>query len=192
MSGLDENRAISASSGLRINVIVLSLAFILLLAILVVAAILALRQTRAQVDVRDSLEAINSLNRIQSQLVDAETGQRGYVLTGDASYLEPYNRAAPNLLAEIRELQQSPKAGARDAAALATLYQLSDQKLAELQQTINLKQKGEGDAALSVVRSNAGKDLMERARTIMASLFLAETRRLVESRDYAADMDEML
>ena len=80
----DEKGAKSASSGLRINVVVLSLAFILLLAILVVAAILAVRQTRAQADVRDSLEVINSLNRIQSELLDAETGQRGYVLTGDA------------------------------------------------------------------------------------------------------------
>ena len=142
-----EKGAISVSPGLRINVVVLSLAFILLLAILVVAAILAVRQTRAQADVRDSLDTINSLNRIQSELLDAETGQRGYVLTGDASYLEPYNRAAPNLLREIRQLQQSPKAGVRDAAALATLYQLAEQKLGELQQVIALKQKGESDAA---------------------------------------------
>jgi CHASE3 domain sensor protein len=127
MSAQDGKGAMSVASGLRINVVVLSLAFILLLAILVVAAILALRQTRAQADVRDSLEVINGLNRIQSELLDAETGQRGYVITGDASYLEPYNRAAPNLLGEIRQLQQSPKAGVRDAAALATLYQLAEQ-----------------------------------------------------------------
>src|SRR5579863_6570634 len=136
-----DGRGAAASSGLSVNVIVLSLAFILLLAILVVAAILALRQTRAQADVRDSLEVINGLNRIQSELLDAETGQRGYVITGDASYLEPYSRAAPNLLGEIRQLQQSPKAGVRDAAALATLYQLAEQKLAELQKVIALKQK---------------------------------------------------
>jgi PAS domain S-box-containing protein len=187
-----EKGAISVSPGLRINVVVLSLAFILLLAILVVAAILAVRQTRAQADVRDSLDTINSLNRIQSELLDAETGQRGYVLTGDASYLEPYNRAAPNLLREIRQLQQSPKAGTRDAAALATLYQLADQKLAELQQVVTLKQNGEGDAALALVRSNAGKDLMDRARAILASLFSMETQRLVDTRDYAAEMDEWL
>jgi PAS domain S-box-containing protein len=188
----DEKGAVSVSSGLRINVVVLSLAFILLLAILVVAAILAVRQTRAQADVRDSLETINSLNRIQSELLDAETGQRGYVLTGDPSYLEPYNRAAPNLLGDIRQLQQSPKAGVRDAAALATLYQVAEQKLAELQQVIALKQKGESDAATAKVREGAGKDLMDRARAIMASLFSMETRRLVETRDYAAEMDEWL
>jgi len=192
ISGQDEKRAISASPGLRINVVVLSLAFILLLAILVVAAILALRQTRAQADVRDSLETINSLSRIQSELLDAETGQRGYVLTGDASYLEPYNRAAPNLLGEIRQLQQSPKAGVRDAAALATLYQLAEQKLGELQQVIALKQKGESDAATAKVREGAGKDLMDRARAILTSLFSMETRRLVETRDYAAEMDNLL
>ena len=180
-----------ASSGLRINVIVLSLAFILLLAILAVAAILAVRQNRAEADVRDSIEAINRLNLIQAGLLDAETGQRGYILTGEPSYLEPYNRAAPNILGEIRQLQQT-KAGVRDAAALATLYQVVEQKLAELQQTIALKQKGEGDAAVARVREGAGKDLMDRARTLLANLFLMETRRLVDTRDYAAEMDEIL
>jgi len=192
MSVEDGKGVISASSGLRINVIVLSSAFVLLLAILVVAAILAVRQTRAQADVRDSLEVINSLNRIQSGLLDAETAQRGYVLTGDLSYLEPYNRAAPNILGDIRQLQRHAAAGTRDAAALATLYRLAEQKLAELQQTIALKRHGDAEAAVDNVRRGVGKELMDRARAIMASLFLMETRRLVESRDYAAEMDRML
>jgi PAS domain S-box-containing protein len=188
----DEKGAMSASSGLRINIIVLSSAFILLLAILTVAAILAVRQTHAQAEVRNSLDVINSLNRIQSELLDAETGQRGYILTGDPSYLEPHDRAAPNVLGDIRRLQETTKSRPQDAATLATLYQIAEQKLTELQQTIGLKKNGEGDAALARVRKGVGKDLMDRARAIMSSLFLAETRRLVESRDYAADMDEML
>ena len=192
MSEQDDKGAIGASSGLRINVIVLSAAFILLLAILAVAAILAVRQNRAQADVRDSIEVINSLDRIQSGLLDAETGQRGYILTGNPSYLEPYNRAAPNILADIRQLQQTTKAGGRDAAALTTLYQVVDQKLAELKEVIALKQKGEGDAATAKVREGTGKDLMDRARTLMASLFAMETRRLVDTRDYAVEMDEIL
>ncbi len=192
MSEHDDEGAIRASSGLRINVIALSTAFILLLAILAVAAILAVRQNRAEADVRDSIEVINGLNRIQAELLDAETGQRGYILTGDPSYLEPYNRAAPNILADIRQLQQTTKAGVRDAAALTTLYQTAEQKLAELQQTIALKQKAEGDAAAAKVHEGAGKDLMDRARGILASLFVMETQRLVDTRDYAAEMDEIL
>jgi PAS domain S-box-containing protein len=192
MSEHDDEGAIRASSGLRINVIALSTAFILLLAILAVAAILAVRQNRAEADVRDSIEVINGLNRIQAELLDAETGQRGYILTGDPSYLEPYNRAAPNILADIRQLQQTTKAGVRDAAALTTLYQTAEQKLAELQQTIALKQKAEGDAAVAKVHEGAGKDLMDRARGILASLFVMETQRLVDTRDYASEMDEIL
>jgi len=192
MSAENGKGVMSASPGLRINVIALSSAFVLLLAILAVAAILAIRQTRAEAEVRNSLEVINSLNRIQSGLLDAETGQRGYVLTGDASYLEPYNRAAPNLLGEIRRLQEETAGRLQNAAPLATLYQLAEQKLAELQQTIALKQKGEDTAALDNVRKGIGKALMDRARAIMANLFLMETRRLAESRDYAAEMDELL
>ena len=80
----------------------------------------------------------------------------------------------------------------RDAAALATLYQLAEQKLAELQKVIALKQKGQGDAATAEVREGAGKDLMDRARFILANFFSKETLRLIDTRDYAADMDEML
>jgi PAS domain S-box-containing protein len=192
MSAQDSKDPVSASPGLRINFIALSLAFVLLLAILVVAGILALRQTRVQADVHDSLDVINSLNHIQSELLDAETGQRGYILTGDPSYLEPYNRAAPNLLGDIRHLQEATKAGARDAVALATLRQVAEQKLAELRETIELKQKGETDAALDRVRVGAGKELMDRARALMGGLFLAETRRLVENQGYAAEMDKLL
>lgn len=191
MSVEDRKAVMSAAPGLRINVIALSSAFVLLLAILAIAAILAIRQTRAQVVVHNSLEVINSLNRIQSGLLEAETGQRGYVLTGDPTYLEPYNRAAPNLLEDIRQLQQKT-AGTPDAAALATLYRVAEQKLAELQKTIELKEKGDTDAALALIREGGGKELMDRARAIMARLFLMETRRLVESRDYAAKMDKML
>jgi PAS domain S-box-containing protein len=188
----DDKGVMQAAPGLRINVIMLSVAFVLLLAILTVAAILALRQTRAQAEVRNALEIINSLNRIQAGLLDAETGQRGYVLTGDPSYLEPYNRAAPNLLGEIARLQEGTATHPREAAALATLHQLAEQKLAELKQTIGLKQQGDAAAALDNIRQGTGKDLMDRARSILANLFLLETRRLVDSRDYAAEMDEML
>jgi PAS domain S-box-containing protein len=188
----DDKDVLGAASGLRINVTALSAAFILLLAILAVAAILAVRQNRAQADVRDSIDVINRLNRIQSGLLDAETGQRGYILTGDPSYLEPYTRAAPNILGEIRQLQQTTKAGVRDAAALTALYQTAEQKLTELQETIALKRKGDGDAALGRIREGAGKDLMDRARTTLSNLFTMETQRLVDTRDYAASMDEWL
>jgi CHASE3 domain sensor protein len=84
----------STSPDLRVNIIALSFAFILLLAILVVAAILALRQTGAQADVQKSIEVINGLSTVLTELLDAETGQRGYVVSGDPSYLGPYNKAA--------------------------------------------------------------------------------------------------
>jgi hypothetical protein len=76
------------------SISLLSFAFILLLAILVAAAILALRQTGAQADVQKSIEVINGLSTVLTELLDAETGQRGYVVSGDPSYLGPYNKAA--------------------------------------------------------------------------------------------------
>src|SRR5262245_29325715 len=84
----------SISAGLRISVVPLSLALILLLAILVAAGILAFRQTSAQADVQRSIEVINNLNMVMTGLLAAETGQRGFILTNDSRYLEPFTKAA--------------------------------------------------------------------------------------------------
>jgi CHASE3 domain len=146
MAPQDDKGEVRASPGLRINIIALSAAFILLLAILIVAAILALRQRSAQADVQRSINVINGLNRVLTGLLDAETGQRGYILTGDPSYLEPFNRAAPDVLGEVRYLQEATRTDGLNAASLTTLYSVAEQKLAELHETIALQQQGKHDA----------------------------------------------
>jgi len=64
------------------------------------------KTTRAQEDVRHSLNVMSGLNRVLTSLLDAETGQRGYVITQNPDYLEPFDQATPNILAEIGMLRE--------------------------------------------------------------------------------------
>jgi PAS domain S-box-containing protein len=182
----------SISAGLRINVVPLSIALILLLAILVAAAVLAFRQTSAQADVQRSIEVINDLNRVMTGLLDAETGQRGYILTNDSRYLEPFAKAAPDVLAEIQRLQQAAQDDAQTAASLTTLRSFAEQKLAELRETISLEQQGHHDEAVARIRAGVGRELMDRVRAVIADLSQDETRRLIERRGVAAKADQLL
>jgi PAS domain S-box-containing protein len=189
---LDSKGGADTSRDLRINIFGLSAAFILLLAILGAAALLGLRQNSAQRDVEKSLDVINGLNRVLTELLDAETAQRGYILTGDPSYLVPFNQAAPDVPGDIAHLQQVTQSETQTAASLVALRDIADQKLAELRGTIAMEQQGQHDAALARIRQGVGKDLMDRARGIIGNLSQDETRRLIERRTVAVDTDRLL
>jgi PAS domain S-box-containing protein len=131
---------------------------------------------------RDVLARIESL---LSELKDAETGQRGYLLSGQDSYLEPYNaavQAIPGQLEDLRRTTLDPGQQAR----IASLRPLIGAKLAELKETIDLRQSGAASAALQVLSSHRGKQLMDQIRDAMAAMRVAEASLLDERSQSAA------
>jgi len=128
--------------------------------------------------VTQTIEALAHLDGLLSILKDAETGQRGYLLTSNESYLEPYNAA---LLALPRELERTRVSALNDAAQqqrLATARTLIDAKLNELKQTVELKREGQGDAAVLRVRQNVGREIMNQFRVVIAEMQAAERAEL--------------
>jgi len=128
-------------------------------------------------DLAQGLHARNRLlatNELISRLKDAETGQRGFILTGSEEYLEPYVAATstiPGLLDQVTEAAGGDRELAEDARLLR---QYSTEKLAELQSTISIRrQKGLG-AAIEAVRSNEGKIAMDSIRTVGTSMVSRE------------------
>lgn len=117
---------------------------------------------------RDSVLAhhtnLAQLELLLSSLKDAETGQRGFLLTGDESYLIPYQKALDKIPDEIKTLQQSRLAPG-SAPALDTTLALVREKLDELKLTIDLRKNGGLPAALDMVRTNEGKHLMDEIRS---------------------------
>src|ERR1700688_1282523 len=115
-------------------------------------------------------EVLNSLDTAVARLSDAETGQRGYLLTGEEAYLEPYRAAIKNIDQTIGELKSFTSDNPNQQKRIQILEPLVEKKLAELQRTIDLR-KNEGLAAANrVVLEGSGKQSMDQIRAIIAEM----------------------
>ncbi len=103
-------------------------------------------------------------------LLNAETAQRGYILTQSERYLGPYQAALPQLQQHLDTLDGLRAENPAVTPLLARLQALSREKLAELSQTITLAQAGRREDALAIVRSDRGITLMDEARGILRDL----------------------
>ena len=109
-------------------------------------------------------------------LQDMETGQRGYLLTGDPSYLKPYNEANVRLAVHIANLRSRLTGKAPQDHSVATqLESLVQSKIAEMNETIRLRELGYRHRAFLIVSSNRGKELMDEARAMLDALSSAQT-----------------
>lgn len=111
------------------------------------------------------------LNALFSDLQNAETGQRGYLLTADSAYLAPYTKATREIPQLFTKLHGNPGLDDRRVRhGLILLQSLSTAKLAELQQSIALVRAGNLGQAQSMVQTNQGKAIMDAIRQKMAAL----------------------
>ncbi len=139
------------------------------------------QRAQASRQVSHTIDVTDHLDRLLSTFQDAETGQRGYLLTGDEQYLEPYHAAVAGLQAELPRLRQLIADSPRQLERVEVLERLSANKLSELRQTIDLRRAGQIDRALEIVRTDRGLHAMEEIRTTIAGLKTTE-RELLELR----------
>ncbi len=131
-------------------------------------------------------QVLNEVEEILSLVKDAETGQRGFLLTNDKRYLDPYNQARSAIQPRIDELRRLVRDNPTQQTYLQTLEPLVAQKLAELDSTVRLRQTRGANAALSVVRTDQGKQLMDQLRNVVAQMKAGE-RDLLAARSQAAE-----
>ncbi|WP_068082286.1 response regulator [Novosphingobium rosa] len=115
-----------------------------------------------------SHEVMITLDELLSSVKDAETGQRGYLLTDSDRYLEPYNAAVLSLKSQIADLQDLTRDNPRQQGRIGALKVHIEAKLAELRETIMLRQTRGEEAALALVRSDRGKAEMDTIRAQLA------------------------
>ncbi|MGA9208098.1 MAG: PAS domain S-box protein [Terriglobales bacterium] len=125
------------------------------------------------------------LNTVLHLLDDAETGQRGYLLTGDPSYLQPYNTAVSELDGRLSRLADLTKDDPTQRERVSQLRRLEQEKLAELRQTIQLHQQGKDQEALRIVLSGAGKRQMDELRREVTEAKTEEDRLLATKAAFA-------
>jgi len=136
---------------------------------------IALKDTvRSAQRVTNTLEATAHLQTILSTMKDAETGQRGFMLTDDEHYLGPYLYAKATLAAEIAAVRALVADDPEQQRHLYVLEQRCADKMAELARTIELRRQGGAAEALTVIRTNHGNELMERIRAITAQMAAEE------------------
>jgi CHASE3 domain sensor protein len=112
-------------------------------------------------------------------LTDMETGQRGYLLTADPQYLEPYNEGKSRIEADLARLRTALVNRPEKERSLASqLQSLANLKQAEMERSINLRQRGFRLRAFKLVDTNEGMKYMDEARGILSSLSLAEASSL--------------
>jgi signal transduction histidine kinase/DNA-binding response OmpR family regulator/CHASE3 domain sensor protein len=115
-----------------------------------------------------------------STLKDAETGQRGYLITGREDYLGPFLDAKHALPAEFSSLAALIAEDPAQRARLATLKALVAEKMEELGQTVELKRAGQSEAALTIVLTDRGKNTMDRIRTVIDEMIRSERQMFAE------------
>ncbi|MCX7358668.1 MAG: CHASE3 domain-containing protein [Alphaproteobacteria bacterium] len=153
--------------------------------LLVVTVAGALWQTEQGIqlnaEVRQSLAQRSSLRLLMRGMQDAETGQRGYLLTGQESYLEPYLAARDEIERELTNIEGYAGDDALRVGEAQRFRELVSSKLEELQITIDMRRDGRGNVALERVRSGRGKEVMDEFRAMIAAAEAREQQLVVEN-----------
>lgn len=158
--------------------VVTSLAVALLFFIL--STVVALYTTQL---LRDSNEKVIQTHRVivaidllLSDVQDAETGQRGYLLTGNERYLEPYHKSGAQLQSRLASVQQLIGENGPQQQRFEDLKGYIASKFAELQETIDVFRSGGLQAALANVNSDRGKSDMDAIRSLISDIRAEETQ----------------
>jgi CHASE3 domain sensor protein len=133
--------------------------------------------------VRAETEALLSL------LKDAETGERGYIITGQQEYIAPYNEALTELPKRINNFRRLTADNAKEQSYIAMFDNLASRKMAILQRAIAARQTHGFDAAAALISTGEGQRVMNAARDVVAQMLMEEDRlwqeRGLEQRDQA-------
>jgi PAS domain S-box-containing protein len=128
---------------------------------------------------------LDHLEQMLSTLKDAETGQRGYLLTGNDAYLAPYHDAISHIHNELNLLTKRAAAGELDADEVQRLSDLTKAKFDELETTLSTRRKEGFDAAMKIVEAGRGRQLMEEIRTLSGYMQDRERAGVLEARRVA-------
>jgi signal transduction histidine kinase len=158
------------------------------LAALIVAAAfwLGARNKTDDAWVLHSVTIRDQLTQVLSQVESAETGQRGYLLTGRESYLAPYDIAGRELPVLFERLADLVHDDPQEQQTVVQLRQLVKSKLDELRTTVEERQAGHDEAALAIVNNDTGFRLMEEIRALTRTMLTEENRLLAERQSAAA------
>ena len=154
----------------RSVVLPLAIGFLLLLGVVAALTWFGVQRGMANAAVQRTLEVELRLSQILSLMQDAETGQRGYLLTGDENYLQPYEVSRRSIDAAMEELRTEILRDPGQIAHLGALKKLIDEKFTELVSSIQQRRSGSAVDAAALFSVGVGKQRMDRIRSVLAEM----------------------
>ncbi|MEH1969211.1 response regulator [Nostoc sp.] len=130
-------------------------------------------------------QVLSQLEDLNLQLTNAETGQRGYIITGEQRYLEPYNAAIQVLNQKFRELQRLTVDNPNQQNRLDILQPLLTERMAVMKDVIDLRQSQGVELAQKAILTDQGKQLMDKIQKIIQAM-KAEENTLLKQRSAKA------
>lgn len=124
--------------------------------------------------VKKSYYVINLLARIEKSIIDGETGQRGYIITRNNSYLEPYYSSKKEINILLEQYKNNISGSPEKLNEYSLLERLINKKLYELNFTVELKEKRLDDSVIARINSDLGKVYMDSIRSVMKDLLTKE------------------
>ena len=121
-----------------------------------------------------SVTVRDRLTRLLIHLQDAETGQRGFLLTAQDPYLKPFETGSQQVRGDLDTLVQLTAADSQVTETIRALTPAIEAKLSELTATVNLERTGKRSAALAVVLTDQGRVLMDSVRQLVRAIGRAE------------------
>lgn len=153
----------------------------LILALLAALVLIGINETgyqqssRALERIETSTQARNQVNKLLQLVLDAETGSRGFLLTGDPRYLEPYNAAVAAIGQNLDDLRKTYPVDAAESSTLAQLTRNVQRKLAEMDMSVRMRKQGNEDAWKFVLLTDIGKEQMDAIRDQATRLMQSAT-----------------
>ncbi len=123
-------------------------------------------------------QVVNELEGTLLSVVNAETGQRGYVITGEESYLEPYQTAVLSISEPLKNLRQLTQDNSNQQRRLDSLEPLIAKRFSLIRQTIESRRNQGLDAALQTVLTGQGKKGTDQIRRLIAEMQTEENKLL--------------
>jgi signal transduction histidine kinase len=142
-----------------------------------------LQSSKALDDIAAATHTRDLLNRVLQLTVDAETGSRGYLITGDPRYLEPYNSAVAEVGKQLDDLRGLYPPNGDEVQTLNQLSRNVQRKLAEMDISVRMRKQGNEDTWKFVIMSDVGKEHMDAIRVEAGKLIDKATARITVSQD---------
>ncbi|MCY7348424.1 MAG: CHASE3 domain-containing protein [Pyrinomonadaceae bacterium] len=161
------------------------LVFTIAILLLIIVAFFAYRSTNSLTESlkweKHTQGVLLQLDETLILMIDVETGGRGFMLTGEESYLEPYNSAVPKIGGNLARLKTLVADNPKQQAVVSRLETVVNERLVVAKQVIELRRRTQSiEEVRAQVGKNRGKDLMDEIRSLINNLKIEEQKLLTE------------